>query len=143
MYKTVARHCHGKIPEIGSGIGNISKYFIRDGYDILLSDICENHVEQLKSNFPTVNEKVFNLDLSYTMILTMSIHITSERVILSLLRRYTRKSLNKIMASHLQVTSSTYFNLWIICYLHRSKDRGCQDSFPLMKNPHHGRDSAL
>ena len=39
MYQTIKAYCEGDILEIGSGIGNISKYFIADKKSITLSDI--------------------------------------------------------------------------------------------------------
>jgi SAM-dependent methyltransferase len=49
MYDTIKVHCNGKILEIGSGIGNISKYFLDDGYDISLSDYSRYYCEKLKN----------------------------------------------------------------------------------------------
>ena len=37
MYDTIKPHCKGKILEIGSGIGNISEYFIKDNQNIVLN----------------------------------------------------------------------------------------------------------
>ncbi|GEM54461.1 methyltransferase type 12 [Flavobacterium branchiophilum] len=51
MYHTIKKNCKGKILEIGSGIGNISKYFIKDKYDITLSDLRENYCEILKKKY--------------------------------------------------------------------------------------------
>jgi SAM-dependent methyltransferase len=49
MYDTLRIHCSGKILEVGSGIGNISKYFLDDGYDITLSDNNPSYCEILKN----------------------------------------------------------------------------------------------
>ena len=51
MYQQVVPHCTGKILEIGSGIGNISYFFDRDGMDIDLSDIREQYRSYLKKSF--------------------------------------------------------------------------------------------
>ena len=51
MYLQVVPHCEGKILEIGSGIGNISYFFDRDGKDIDLSDIREQYRSYLKKSF--------------------------------------------------------------------------------------------
>jgi 2-polyprenyl-3-methyl-5-hydroxy-6-metoxy-1,4-benzoquinol methylase len=52
MYKTIKPFCKGNILEIGSGIGNISSFFIRDKSQITLSDIRENYCNQLSEKFP-------------------------------------------------------------------------------------------
>jgi 2-polyprenyl-3-methyl-5-hydroxy-6-metoxy-1,4-benzoquinol methylase len=51
MYDVIHPHCSGKILEIGSGIGNISTYFLRDGHQIMLSDIRENYCAKLQDQF--------------------------------------------------------------------------------------------
>ena len=51
MYQQVVPHCTGKILEIGSGIGNISYFFDRDGMDIDLSDIREQYRSYLKKSY--------------------------------------------------------------------------------------------
>lgn len=61
MYKTILPHCTGKILEIGSGIGNISAFFIEHGHDIVLSDIRDNYLDALKDRYPSTPR--FNLDL--------------------------------------------------------------------------------
>jgi len=49
MYKTIKPYCSGQILEIGSGIGNISQFFLRDGYHMTLSDIRSDYCENLRS----------------------------------------------------------------------------------------------
>ena len=39
MYKTISPNCNGKILEIGSGIGNISKFFIDDKKEIVYNSV--------------------------------------------------------------------------------------------------------
>lgn len=52
LYSTIKPYCKGRILEIGSGIGNISKYFIKDNSDITLSDLRDNYLEVLTNHFP-------------------------------------------------------------------------------------------
>jgi len=51
MYETIKPFCRGKIVEIGSGIGNISQFFLQDNFDITLSDIRENYKAILRRKF--------------------------------------------------------------------------------------------
>lgn len=51
MYQIIKPHCCGNILEIGSGIGNISQYFIEDGAQITLSDIETSYFPLLKDKF--------------------------------------------------------------------------------------------
>ena len=51
MYHTTARNLTGNVIEIGSGIGNISSFFVRDQRNIQLSDIRENYCAFLRDNF--------------------------------------------------------------------------------------------
>lgn len=51
MYETIRPLCKGTILEIGSGIGNISQFFINDGYDITLSDFENSYFPRLKKKF--------------------------------------------------------------------------------------------
>lgn len=60
MYNTIKPYCSGKILEIGSGIGNISTYFVRDKKQITLTDLRANYCDILKKKFSTT---VINLDL--------------------------------------------------------------------------------
>lgn len=61
MYEQVKPFMQGKILEVGSGIGNISKYFLDDKSDIVLSDIREEYCNALRQKFP--KNEVLNLDL--------------------------------------------------------------------------------
>lgn len=65
MYETIKPFCKGKVLEVGSGVGNISKYFLEDNYEILLTDIRDNYCEILKENFSgkTTLLGVKNIDL--------------------------------------------------------------------------------
>ena len=60
MYNTIKPYCNGKILEIGSGIGNISTYFVRDKKEITLTDLRANYCDILKKKFSSI---VINLDL--------------------------------------------------------------------------------
>ncbi len=51
MYQSIKPYCQGRILEVGSGIGNISKSFIDDGFDIVLSDIRDQYCNSLKKKF--------------------------------------------------------------------------------------------
>ncbi len=62
-YDMVSKHCHGKILEIGSGIGNISSYFLRDHADITLSDIRENYRNFLNKKFADHHPNVVFIDV--------------------------------------------------------------------------------
>lgn len=64
MYSTIKPYCRGKILEIGSGIGNISKFFIDDKADITLSDIRPVYCDVLKKKFPQVHN-VIEMDLTH------------------------------------------------------------------------------
>ncbi|WP_052596653.1 bifunctional 2-polyprenyl-6-hydroxyphenol methylase/3-demethylubiquinol 3-O-methyltransferase UbiG [Aureispira sp. CCB-QB1] len=50
-YDTIRPFCKGKILEIGSGVGNISQFFLEDGAPILLSDIRKGYCSELKHKF--------------------------------------------------------------------------------------------
>jgi SAM-dependent methyltransferase len=63
MYDTIKHYCAGNILEIGSGIGNISKYFIRDHAQIHLTDIRDNYISILLDNFGNSAASVFKIDL--------------------------------------------------------------------------------
>ncbi len=51
MYQTVSSRLTGEIIEIGSGIGNISQFFERDGRYLHLSDIRQNYCDFLRQRF--------------------------------------------------------------------------------------------
>lgn len=51
MFDTIYPYCKGRILEIGSGIGNISQFFVDAKAFITLSDIRENYCSQLKDRF--------------------------------------------------------------------------------------------
>lgn len=61
MFEQVEPYMKGHILEIGSGIGNISQYFIDAKSDIVLSDVREEYGKALRQKFP--NNQVLLLDL--------------------------------------------------------------------------------
>ena len=65
MYQTIVRFCKGDILEIGSGIGNISEFLIKNKYNITLSDIRNNYCNYLRERFLGQEnfKNIINLDL--------------------------------------------------------------------------------
>jgi SAM-dependent methyltransferase len=61
MFSTIRPFCQGRILEIGSGVGNISSFFIHEGATFALSDIREGYRERLKRQF--ANQPVYNIDI--------------------------------------------------------------------------------
>ena len=51
MYQTIKPYCKGRVLEIGSGIGNISTFFMQDQFEITLSDIRKGYCERLAATF--------------------------------------------------------------------------------------------
>lgn len=51
MYQTIRPYCSGRVLEIGSGIGNISSHFIKDGFQITLTDIRVQYCKRLEHKF--------------------------------------------------------------------------------------------
>lgn len=69
MYKSISKHASGKILEIGSGIGNISAYFLNEGYTVYQSDISEDYCQILRGKFGTHKNLggVIKLDIASTL----------------------------------------------------------------------------
>jgi 2-polyprenyl-3-methyl-5-hydroxy-6-metoxy-1,4-benzoquinol methylase len=63
MYQTIEPYCKGVTLEIGSGIGNISEFFVTNKYDISVSDLRENYRTILKDKFKLPDNKVLDLDI--------------------------------------------------------------------------------
>lgn len=63
MYDRISPFCDGKILEIGSGIGNISEYFVRDKKNIHLTDIRDNYLDFLKNSFENRVERIEKMDV--------------------------------------------------------------------------------
>ncbi|MDP3914930.1 MAG: class I SAM-dependent methyltransferase [Bacteroidota bacterium] len=51
MYQTIKPHCSGSILEVGSGIGNISQFFLTDNFEISLSDLSTDYFKILENKF--------------------------------------------------------------------------------------------
>jgi len=51
MYHAIKPWCKGKVLEIGSGIGNISRFLIDDGFQIVLSDLRKDYFSELSEKF--------------------------------------------------------------------------------------------
>jgi SAM-dependent methyltransferase len=66
MYRTIAKHCSGDILEIGSGIGNISGFFIGNNASISFSDFDKSYFPELMEKYEgNPNLKgIYHLDFS-------------------------------------------------------------------------------
>lgn len=51
MFKTIRPFSEGPVLEIGSGIGNISQFFLKEGMDITLTDLREEYCQLLSKKF--------------------------------------------------------------------------------------------
>jgi len=69
MYDTIKPYCTGKILEIGSGIGNISRFFFEANTDITLSDIRPVYCDILSNKFK--GKEVVQLDLTHPSFATL------------------------------------------------------------------------
>jgi len=64
FFDSIRPYCSGNILEVGSGIGNISHFFIENNLSITLSDIRTNYLEALEKRFPSFNkDKMILFDL--------------------------------------------------------------------------------
>ena len=61
MYETIRPYCYGNILEIGSGIGNISKFFVKERCPVTLSDTDAFYFNYLKEKFYEIN--ILSIDL--------------------------------------------------------------------------------
>lgn len=67
MYNTIRPFLKGEVLEIGSGIGNISEFAIRDGLSLTLSDINPEYQQVLTKKFaavPTI-KGIVSMDLQH------------------------------------------------------------------------------
>jgi len=55
MYQTIKPYCSGNILEIGSGLGNISAFFLADKANIFLTDIRDVYCDSLRVKFQDRN----------------------------------------------------------------------------------------
>ena len=51
MYNTIKPFCKGKILEVGSGIGNISNFFMQDKFELMLTDIRKEYCSKLEAKY--------------------------------------------------------------------------------------------
>jgi len=79
MYDTISVYCKGEILEIGSGVGNISQYFIKNNREIFLSDIRLNYRNIVKVKFNLDEERILDIDI---------IHPDFENVYSDLLEKF-------------------------------------------------------
>ena len=65
MYETIQPFIKGNILEIGSGIGNISQYFLDDHQQIAISDLRENYLTFLNDEFRSYSnlQGIHNINL--------------------------------------------------------------------------------
>ncbi len=66
LYGTLARWCKDNLLEIGSGIGNISAYYLRNFKEVSLSDLREHYCDRLKNQFAASGslKQVLSFDLA-------------------------------------------------------------------------------
>lgn len=78
MFETIEPYCKGAVLEIGSGIGNISEFFVNKNNDISVSDLRENYRTILKSKFNLPDTKVLDLDIVDLDFDTKSKHLLNK-----------------------------------------------------------------
>ena len=68
MYGTIRPYCSGEILEIGSGLCNISQFFLKEGYQITLSDIRNNYCKELRDKFSAFSNlrEIIRLDIIHS-----------------------------------------------------------------------------
>lgn len=157
MYDTIAPFCSGRILEIGSGIGNISHYFLKNERDIVLSDIRDNYCTILKNTFKDYNPEIVTVNIAdvdfdkkyqhligkFDSIFSLNVieHIEDDQLAiknckkllkengkiiilvpayntlyngfdksLEHYRRYTAKTLNKLLGAEFKLEHTNYFN---------------------------------
>lgn len=65
MFKTVDKNIYGEILEIGSGIGNISSFFVNNNRKISVSDMREEYCDVLRKKFTGKNnfKCIYQIDI--------------------------------------------------------------------------------
>jgi len=63
MYETIKPFVSGSILEIGSGVGNISQFFLHEQKHIYLSDIRNNYRVIIQNKFSLDDTRVINIDI--------------------------------------------------------------------------------
>jgi SAM-dependent methyltransferase len=51
MFSTIRPYCSGHVLEVGSGIGNISRFLLEQPYTVTVSDFRESYCERLRNAF--------------------------------------------------------------------------------------------
>jgi len=115
MYNTILPYCSGEILEIGSGIGNISDYFLKNNYTITLSDIRDNYCDVLRKKHSAnpYLKAVINIDIidpdfdnkhadifeSFDTIYAMNIveHVKDDRLAIANCKKLLKKGGNLII----------------------------------------------
>ena len=96
MYDQMKPFMQGKILEIGSGIGNISSFLIKDHENVVLSDIRKNYVKKLQQQYsgveviqidlvgPQFDKKYKNLFETFDFIFALNVveHIENDKIAL-------------------------------------------------------------
>lgn len=80
MYETIKPYCSGQVLEIGSGIGNISRFFLEDQFEISLSDLSSDYFSRLKQNFAefTNLQDVFCIDFAEPQLADKYSHLVGK-----------------------------------------------------------------
>jgi SAM-dependent methyltransferase len=67
MYSAIATHLHGRVLEIGSGLGNISTYLLEDKQKVVLSDLRQEYCDYLSDHFGNCKslEAVIRIDIAH------------------------------------------------------------------------------
>ena len=68
MFENICPYLHGNILEIGSGIGNISRFLVKKGYAVTLSDVDNFYLKKIKENFGSFSnvQSILQLDLQHS-----------------------------------------------------------------------------
>lgn len=80
MYQTIRPFLQGSILEIGSGIGNISEFVIKDGYTVTLSDYNADYCARLAEKYKGCKwvQDVFRIDLQHPGFSSAYAHIQAR-----------------------------------------------------------------
>lgn len=80
MYSQIKPFLKGEILEIGSGIGNISRFAINDKLSITLSDISKEYQQSLSRNFSGMTnvKDIISLDLQHPDFTTQYSHLKEQ-----------------------------------------------------------------
>lgn len=115
MYDTIKPFCHGRILEIGGGIGNISQCFLTDGEELVISELQDEYCQILKNKFdgytnlkeviamdivdPDFDIKYFSLFGSFDTIFALNVveHIADDQKALANCRKLLKKNGNIII----------------------------------------------